>query len=144
MTLLEIMTLEKQLDDARQAFLTERGWSFSSSNPGCQFLWMKDFGVFKFAVPADTAIHIEAFQMSLSSVTKNATVCTEQMYTEKPSGDGAGIPTKECPVCKKMMIRLLKSGTCRKCVGKALRMQDGLIQFDPSRYAKFKDRDTAH
>ncbi len=117
MTLLEIMGIEKQLDDAKQLFLKTHGWSFSSSNPGCQYLWMKDFGDFKFAVSADTALHIEAFQMSLSSVTKNTPVTSEKMYDgEKP--DATAVPTKMCPVCKKMLVRLLKSGTCRKCIGK--------------------------
>ena len=119
MTLLEIMALEKQLDEAKQTFLHARGWAFSSSNPGCMYLWMKDFGGFKFAVPADAALHMEAFQMSLTSVQKDAVDQSEKMHESKPTGEGAAVPTKQCPVCKKLLVRLLKTGTCRKCLGKA-------------------------
>lgn len=81
----ELKWLEEQLGMARECFLRQRGWTYSSSYPGSRWLWSKTINDKTYSgVGTKSAIAMEGWADFL------ACKCDE--------GDECASPSPECPV----------------------------------------------
>lgn len=81
----ELNWLDEQLGMAKEAFLRQRGWSYSSSYPGSQWLWSKTVADKTYSgVTTSSAISMESWADFL------ACECEE--------GDECAQPSPRCPV----------------------------------------------
>lgn len=54
-----IREAEEALEDVKSAYLIERGWTHSSSHPGCYWLWSKEIDGKTYATSLDLAVGIQ-------------------------------------------------------------------------------------
>lgn len=53
--------LHQRLEWREQAWLRSRGWTYTSSTPGCYWMWMKEWDGKTFLVSQDTAARIQGY-----------------------------------------------------------------------------------
>lgn len=74
----EITRLREQFGYAEDEFLRRRGWSHTSSTPGCYWMWQREIDGIVYSVSKARALSIEEVEDSHAAI-----ACTE----DAPCGD---------------------------------------------------------